>query len=84
MKTQLREIVTNCTGIDTRVLGDQGDLWQAGMTSKRAVRMMLEIEEELGVEFPPESLSHASFATINSIEGVLRPLVEVRTEQVAG
>jgi acyl carrier protein len=67
MRARLREIVAAHTGIDIDRLGDSADLWQAGMTSKNAVRVMLDVEDELGIEFPPEGLSHDSFATVDAI-----------------
>ena len=75
MKQRVREIIADNTGIDVDALGDQGDLWQAGMASKAAVRVMLEIEEEFELEFPPESMSQASFATVDAITAAVEPLV---------
>jgi len=75
MRERVRQVIAEMTGIDVEALGDQGDLWQAGMASKAAVRVMLELEEEFEVEFPPESMSHASFATVEAILAVAEPLV---------
>jgi len=67
VKGQLREILARHAGLDLERLGDEDDLWQAGMTSKQAVRAMLDIEDELGIEFPPEALTHAGFASVAAI-----------------
>jgi acyl carrier protein len=75
MKRRVREIIAANTGLDLKALGDDGDLWRAGMASKAAVRVMLEIEEEFQVEFPPESMSQASFATVAAITAAVEPLV---------
>ena len=67
VRGQLREILTRNTDLELERLGDEDDLWQAGMTSKRAVRAMLDIEDEFGIEFPPEALTHAGFSTVTAI-----------------
>ena len=78
MRAQLREILARHTGLDLERLGDEGDLWRAGMTSKRAVRAMLEIEDELGIEFPPEALTHAGFSSVTAIAAAVERAASAR------
>lgn len=72
MRDRLREIIAGQTGIDVSRIGDEADLWQAGMTSKGAVRVMLDIEDELGIEFPADGLSQAGFSSLEAIAATVR------------
>lgn len=83
MKARLREIVAGHTGIEMSRVGDKADLWQAGMTSKSAVRVMLDVEDEFGIEFPPEGLSHAGFASLDAIAGTVARLTSVERERMS-
>lgn len=82
MRARLREIVAGHTGIDLSRLGDDADLWRAGMTSKNAVRVMLDVEDEFGIEFPPEGLSHASFASVDAIATTVERVSSAEPEGV--
>ena len=42
---------------------DSGDLWSSGLTSLAAVRILMDLEDEFRVTFPPESLSRETFAS---------------------
>jgi acyl carrier protein len=71
VRGQVREVLARHTGLDVERLGDEGDLWRAGMTSKRAVRAMLDLEDEFGIEFPPEALTHAGFSSVTAITAAI-------------
>ena len=58
--------------IDT--LGDDQDLYAAGLTSFAAVQLMLAIEDGFDVEFPEAMLNRRSFASIDAIAGCLHAL----------
>ena len=45
----------------------QADLFDLGMDSHAAVRVMLALEERLGVEFPNDRLTRATFSTVDAI-----------------
>ena len=48
-------------------LGDNDDLFQAGLTSHASVSLMLALEEEFDLEFPDELLRRDSFESIAAI-----------------
>lgn len=63
--------------VDAAVIGVDDDLYRAGLTSHGSVAVMLACEEEFDVEFPPNLVQRATFATIASIEAALRSLLLV-------
>lgn len=78
MKGRVRQIVELHTDIDIEGCGDGGDLWQAGMQSKQAVRVMLAAEDEFGIEFPPEGLGAETFSSVDSIAEIVEELAGER------
>ncbi len=52
---------------DAETLGDDADLYQAGLTSHASVNVMLALEGEFDVEFPDSMLKRSSFQTIGAI-----------------
>jgi acyl carrier protein len=58
--------------IDT--IGDDQDLYAAGLTSFAAVQLMLALEERFDIEFPETMLNRRSFASIDAIAGCLHEL----------
>jgi acyl carrier protein len=52
-------------------IADDDDLFAAGFTSHATVNVMLAIEDSLDVEFPDELLNRTTFASINSLAGVV-------------
>ena len=60
-------------------LGENDDLFQAGMTSHASVNVMLALEDEFGVEFPESMLKKSTFETIGSISRAIGQLLP-RTE----
>lgn len=69
----LRDLVAQHGGLQTPIdrLGDEDDLYAAGMTSFATVQLMLALEEAFDVEFPEERLNAKTFATIGSIRSAL-------------
>lgn len=55
-------------------LGDDQDLYAAGLTSFAAVQLMLALEDSFDVEFPEQMLNRRSFASVNAIAGCLHEL----------
>ncbi len=53
--------------VDVATLGDDDDLFQAGLTSHASVSLMLALEEEFDLEFPDELLRRDSFESIAAI-----------------
>ena len=74
--SRLSEIVRAATPGLSEAQGDVADvnLREAGLTSIAAVRLMLEIEAAFDVAIPDGELTPENFATIASIEALLRRL----------
>ena len=63
--------------VDPATIGVDDDLYRAGLTSHGSVAVMLACEEEFDVEFPPNLVQRATFATIASIGAALHSLRSV-------
>lgn len=57
------------------IVGDDGDLFAAGMDSLAAVQVMLRIEERFDIELPDEALNRRSFGSISALETALRSVM---------
>jgi acyl carrier protein len=57
-------------------LSDRDDLYDAGMTSRASVGVMLALEDEFGVEFPDELLRRDVFQSIAAIASAVDGLVQ--------
>ena len=62
-----------------RDLGLDADLYRAGLTPFMAIRLMLRLEREFGVEFPERMLNCRSLSSIASIRDCIRELERRRT-----
>ena len=60
--------------IDVATLGDDVDLFQAGMTSHASVSVMLGLESEFDVEFPDSMLKRSVFQSVTAIASALGDL----------
>lgn len=56
-------------------LGDDDDLFQAGMTSHASVSVMLALEETFDVEFPESMLRKSTFESVENIKEALEGLM---------
>ena len=70
----LREQVRFPGDVDS--LPDDGDLFQAGLTSHASINLMLALESAFDVEFPDEMLRRSTFGTIASISEAVDSLLE--------
>jgi acyl carrier protein len=59
---------------DATDLPDEGDLYQAGMTSHASVNVMLALEGEFEVEFPDHMLKRSVFESIKAIRTAIEEL----------
>lgn len=75
----LRSILREYTSIDTAPLAPGDDLWSAGMTSQESVRLMIGLEDGLGIEFPPSMLTRATFTSLATIEQAVSLLLADRS-----
>jgi len=53
-------------------LTPRANLYELGLTPYTAIRLLLAVEREFGVEFPRESLNRAAMASIESIARCVR------------
>ena len=76
MNTQIRAILKQHArlAVDAATLGDDSDLYQAGMTSHASVNVMLALEGTFDVEFPDRMLRRGVFSSIAAIQAALGEL----------
>jgi acyl carrier protein len=60
--------------IDVATIGDDEDLFAAGMTSHASVNVMLALEEEFDTEFPESMLNKSTFESVTAIRTALAGL----------
>lgn len=61
--------------MDVTALGDDADLYLAGMTSHASVSLMLALENQFNVEFPDRMLRRQSFESVAAIRRCLAELL---------
>ena len=61
--------------VDVSSLGDQSNLYDAGLTSHASVNLMLALEERFAIEFPERMLRRGAFASIAAIRAGLTELI---------
>ena len=73
---KIREILAKNGRLSTPVdqLADDGDLYNAGLTSLATVGVMLALEEEFNIEIPDNLLGRKTFQSIQSIADVVNQL----------
>jgi acyl carrier protein len=60
--------------VDVSMIGDEADLYQAGLTSHASVNLMLALEDAFDVEFPDSMLRKSTFESIGAIRDALTEL----------
>ena len=78
MNQQIRNVLKKSAGlaVDIETLPDDHDLYQAGLKSLAAVRVLMGLEDQFGVVFPASMMGRDVFASIASIEKSLGMLVQ--------
>jgi acyl carrier protein len=73
MKDQIRQVIREHAhlSVDVDTLGDEADLYQAGMTSHASVNLMIALEDTFDVEFLDSMLKRSVFESVDSIAGAL-------------
>lgn len=61
--------------IETAGLGDDDDLFRAGMSSHASVAVMLALESHFDIEFPEEMLRRSTFESVSSIRAAVAELL---------
>ena len=60
--------------VDVDNLGDDADLYEAGLTSLSTVNLMLALEEHFGVEFLDRMLGRKTFQSIRALSDAITEL----------
>lgn len=73
MKDQIRQIIREHANlsVDVDTLADDGDLYQAGMTSHASVNVMIALEDTFETEFLDSMLNRGVFESVDSIAAAL-------------
>jgi acyl carrier protein len=73
MKDQIRQVIKEHgqLSVDIDTLGDDSDLYQAGMTSHASVNVMIALEDNFDVEFLDSMLKRSVFESVSSIAAAL-------------
>ena len=73
---QIRDIVAahGRLLVDVGTLGDESDLYEAGLTSLSTVNLMLALEEHFDVEFLDRMLGRKTFQSIASLSEAITEL----------
>jgi acyl carrier protein len=81
MEEQIRQILAEYARmpVDISTLGDQDDLYRAGMSSHATVNVMLALEDTFDIEFPEEMLQRSTFESVGAIRDCLALLIGQRT-----
>lgn len=76
MKEQIRNILANEGKLGTAAaqLGDDDDLYAAGLTSFASVQLMLALEDTFEVEFTEKMLNRKTFQSIANIAAAIAEL----------
>ena len=76
MSDKIRQIIQEHGRLaaDVQTLGDQADLYLAGLTSHASVNLMLALEAAFDVEFPDSMLKRSVFQSVSSIREALQQL----------
>ncbi|MFM0204745.1 acyl carrier protein [Paraburkholderia fungorum] len=77
MKDHVRSILreTACLDVPVDTLGDNDDLYAAGLSSLGAVRVMMAIEENFVIEIPGALITHDLFLSIDSLASTIARIV---------
>jgi acyl carrier protein len=77
MRVQIRQVIAEHARLSVPIaeLGDDGDLFAAGMTSHASVNVMLALEDAFGIEFPETMLRKSTFETVSNIEAAIGTLL---------
>jgi acyl carrier protein len=76
MREEIRNLIQRHgrLGVDVVLLGDEADLYDAGLTSHACVTLMLAIENHFDLEFPERFLRRRTFESIAAIQSAIEEL----------
>jgi len=75
-RAQIREVIAQHARlrVDVAALGDESDLFAAGMTSHASVNLMLALEDAFDLEFPDSMLRRDVFSSVDAISEAIAEL----------
>ena len=76
MREEIRNLIQRHgrLGVDVVVLGDDSDLYDAGLTSHACITLMLALEKHFDFEFPERFLRRRTFESIATIHAAIEEL----------
>lgn len=77
--TQLiRKVLTDAGSLGAAIenIADGEDLYEAGLTSRASVNVMLALEDEFDIEFPDSMLNRHMFQSITAIRDGISTILE--------
>jgi acyl carrier protein len=76
MKDRIRQVIEEHGQLSVPVteLGDDSDLYEAGMTSHASVNVMVALEDSFDVEFPDSMLNREVFESVAAIAAALETI----------
>ncbi|MGV9284485.1 phosphopantetheine-binding protein [Streptomyces sp. NPDC003730] len=80
----ITSVLARQTDLATERLEPGDDLWAAGLTSLESVRVMIGLEDELGVEFPTALLARDTFGSISALAEALDGLLSTTSHTTEG
>ncbi len=74
---RVRRVAAACKqlGVDVSTIGDEDNLYEAGMNSRASVNLMLGLENEFEIEFPDRLLRRDVFESVASIASAIDKLL---------
>ena len=81
MDSEIRSVLATHARLASPIeaIGDDTDLYDAGMTSHASVTVMLALEDAFDIEFPELLLRKATFGSISAIRAALEQLTSATT-----
>ena len=75
-REQIREVLRYHAQlpVDIDSIGDEADLFQAGMSSHASVNVMLALEDSFDIEFPDSMLTRSVFESVAAIGAAVQEL----------
>jgi acyl carrier protein len=71
----IMELITEITGVTTDGIRSTDDLYNAGLKSLAAIRLIAALEDRFDIEFPETVLHRGAFSTIDRIRATLVALL---------
>jgi acyl carrier protein len=76
MEDQIRNVLSEHARLPVSIssLGDDDNLYQAGLTSHASIEVMLALEDMFDLEFPDAMLRKSTFESVSAIRSALAQL----------